>query len=60
MSAGVRVRRVGVGGCAHLEAGLSSLDSCDISCNTAADDDQVLLLCPAVSACSHSVPLDAQ
>jgi hypothetical protein len=41
---------------AHLEAGLSSLDSCDISRNTAADNDQVLLLCPAVSACPQLSP----
>jgi hypothetical protein len=40
----------------HLQAGLSCLDSCDISRNTTADDDQVLLLCPAVSACSQSFP----
>jgi hypothetical protein len=29
---------------ANLQAGLSSLDGCDISSNTATDDDKVLLL----------------
>ena len=40
---------------ANLHACLSGLDSCDITRNTAADDDEVLLLCPTVSRCTESM-----
>lgn len=47
-------------GSPHLEACLSSLNSRDISRNTTADDDQVLLLYPTVSACSRHFHLSLQ
>lgn len=36
-----------------LQASLSGLDSCNISCHATTDDDQVLVLCGSVSANSR-------
>jgi hypothetical protein len=48
-----RVFFASMGLLAHLHAGLSSLDSCDITRDTATDNDEIFLLCLAISSSSY-------
>jgi hypothetical protein len=36
----------------YLETFLTGLDSCDISCYTTSDDDQVMLFCGLCQSCA--------